>query len=117
LFDVYRFLKGSLVCATRLGKAAFTDSSIQPMALDKSFAVPMFLISGRRDHFTPTDMADQYLQSISAPAKQHIVFEDSGHYPNEDHPERFIETLTHLVKPHLNLSRKHKERSLEQAGS
>jgi len=111
LFDVYRFLKGSLVCAAHVGKALFTDSSIQPMALEKSFSVPMFLISGRRDHFTPTDMADEYLNSISAPAKKHIVFEDSGHYPNEDDPQRFVEVLSDLVKPHLK-SHQHAERTL-----
>jgi hypothetical protein len=39
------------------------------MALPLTFGVPMFPISGRRDHFTPADLADNYLNSIAAPAK------------------------------------------------
>ena len=61
----------------------------------------MFLISGRRDHFTPTDLADDYWDSIDAPDKRHVVFEESGHYPNEDGPQRFIAALKQLVNPHI----------------
>ncbi len=101
LIDVYRFLRGSLVCAENVGQAMLTDPSIQPMELQKEFAVPMFLVSGRRDHFTPTDMADQYLQSLTAPEKGHVIFDDAGHYPNEDDPIRFLQTLHSIVDPYL----------------
>lgn len=104
LIDIYRFLKGTLVSSDTLGKVMLTDTAAQPTALARQFDVPIFLISGRRDHFTPTDLADAFLDSVSAPVKQHIIFEDSGHYPNEDEPERFISTLKELVGPYLDLS-------------
>lgn len=102
LIDIYRFLKGTLVSSDTLGKAMLTDAGVQPTALPGKFDVPIFLISGRRDHFTPTDLADAFLNSVTAPVKQHIIFEDSGHYPNEDEPERFISTLKELVEPYLD---------------
>ncbi len=100
--DVYRYLQGSLLCARTLGKDMFTNPGVQPEQLPKKFAVPLFLISGRRDHFTPADMADTYLQSVAAPATGHVVFDDSGHYPNEDDPHRFLRTLQTLVQPYLD---------------
>jgi len=101
LVDIYRFLKGTLVSAATLGNTMLTNPDVQPVALPLEFDRPVFLISGRRDHFTPCDLADEYLKTIVAPAKQHIVFEDSGHYPNEDDPSRFIAVLSELVEPYL----------------
>lgn len=101
LVDVYRFLKGTLVSSATLGRAMFTNSETQPIELPLEFELPIFFVSGRRDHFTPTDLADGYLESIKAPAKKHVVFENCGHYPNEDEPERFIQTVGELTTPYL----------------
>ena len=101
LLDVVRFLKGSLVSADTLGRALLQDPSIQPVALPAQFEIPVFFISGRRDHFTPTDLAAAFLASVDAPDKAHVVFEESGHYPHEDAPDRFLATLLRLVGPHL----------------
>lgn len=105
LADVYSFLKGTLVSFETLGPIMLTRAEPQPTALPLTFDVPVFLISGRRDHFTPADLADDYLYAIRAPDKQHVVFEDSGHYPNEDDPDRFIRAVGELIAPHLRPAR------------
>lgn len=104
LADVYRFMKGTLVSSHTLARSLLSDPSVQPTELSLRFHTPMFFINGRRDHFTPTDPADSYLQSLDAPQKRHVVFEDCGHYPNEDDPARFIRTVGELVAPHLRRS-------------
>jgi pimeloyl-ACP methyl ester carboxylesterase len=104
LLDIYRFLKGTLLSSATLGKAMLTDPTIQPNALPVSFEVPVFFISGKRDHFTPADPAGRYLESISSPDKRHVIFNEIGHYPNEDDPQRFISTLSNLVGPYLQES-------------
>ena len=101
LMDIYRFLKGTLVSSETPGKTMLTDPDVQPAAMSLEFDVPMYLISGRRDHFTPADLADEYLNAVLAPVKKHVVFEESGHYPNEDDPEGFIETLSELIDPYV----------------
>ncbi|MCR9278614.1 MAG: alpha/beta hydrolase [Pseudomonadaceae bacterium] len=101
LMDIYRFLKGTLVSSATLGRAMFTSVEIQPTELPLEFETPIFLLSGRRDHFTPADLTDEYLKTIEAPAKKHVVFENCGHYPNEDEPERFIQTVAELTTPYL----------------
>jgi pimeloyl-ACP methyl ester carboxylesterase len=102
LADIYRFLKGTLVSSATLGRAMLSDVEAQPTELPLRFGVPMFFLSGRRDHFTPIDLADAYLESIEAPEKQHVVFEECGHYPNEDEPELFIQTVRELTTPYLH---------------
>ena len=97
LLDVYRYLRGTLVSAAKVGPSLLSDPATQPAQLSRRFDVPMFLISGRRDHFTPTDMASAYLESLDAPDKKHVVFEESGHYPNEDDPDRFLRTMSEMV--------------------
>lgn len=106
LGSIYRFLKGTLVSSDTLGKSMLTDPAIQPDALPLEFDVPIFFISGQRDHFTPADLTDEYLDKIQSPEKRHVIFEDSGHYPNEDEPERFINTLQDLVGPYITNTNK-----------
>jgi len=101
LADIYRFLKGTLISFATLGRTMLSDAEAQPTALPSQFDVPVFLISGRRDHFTPTDLADEYLSTLRAPETCHVVFEESGHYPNEDAPDRFLATLKEHVQPYL----------------
>ncbi len=102
LADIYRFLKGTLVSSATLARTMLTNPDSQPTALSLRFGIPVFFISGRRDHFTPADLADDYLESLEAPDKRHIIFEESGHYPNEDEPERFIQIVEDLTAPYLH---------------
>jgi pimeloyl-ACP methyl ester carboxylesterase len=101
LIEIYRFLKGTLVSSATLGRQMFTNSQIQPSELRLEFEIPIFFLSGQRDHFTPVDLADELLDSIKAPAKKHVIFENCGHYPNEDEPEHFIQTVRELTSPFL----------------
>lgn len=102
LIDIYRFLKGTLVSSATLGKEMFTSSKMQPSELTVELEIPIFFLSGQRDHFTPADLADKFLESIDAPVKKHVIFESCGHYPNEDEPERFIQTVRALTTPFLS---------------
>ncbi len=102
LYDIYKFLKGTLVSTATLGRYLFADESAQPVNLGSRLSVPVFLISGRRDHFTPATMAADYFASVSAPEKQHVVVADSGHYPHEDDPAEFLVILRRLVQPYLS---------------
>ncbi len=101
LIDIYRFLKGTLVSSATLGRQMLTNFQIQPSELHLKYEIPIFFLSGQRDHFTPADLADELLDPIDAPAKKHVVFENCGHYPNEDEPERFIQTVRELTTPFL----------------
>ena len=77
------------------------DPSLQPSTCGKAFDVPFYLLSGATDAFTPTVLAEEYLQAVTAPEKQHVVFEQSGHWPMLDEPDAYLAALLAHARPHL----------------
>jgi pimeloyl-ACP methyl ester carboxylesterase len=51
--------------------------------------VPVFFFLGRHDRHVDSRIAAGYFETLQAPAKQLIWFEDSGHNPPFEEPERF----------------------------
>ena len=62
----------------------------------RSFDGPLWVVVGDNDPFTPLEEARQ----IAAEAKNGRleVFEDTGHFPSRDHPERFNELLLEFLE-------------------
>lgn len=63
------------------------------------FDIPMILMMGRHDLHTPYESAIKYWESISAPSKQVITFDFSGHVPFLEEPGKFLVELVNKVKP------------------
>ncbi len=101
LLHIYRFLQGTLLSFGTLGRRMLSDPSIQPLQLTAKVTVPCLFVSGARDHFTPSDFTENLYQQLHTPASAHQVFTDSGHYPNEDEPDRFLKCVAQSVNPFL----------------
>lgn len=90
----YDWIKGFLYSATRLEKDMFaTDFN----TLQK-IKIPVYLIAGRHDWNIPQVLADAWLKKLDAPHKEIIWFENSGHGPLEEEPEKFNELLIEKFK-------------------
>jgi pimeloyl-ACP methyl ester carboxylesterase len=63
------------------------------------FDIPIFFLSGRTDHVVDASLTFDYLQRISAPQKSFVWFENSGHYPPFEEPQKFNEWMTATVLP------------------
>jgi pimeloyl-ACP methyl ester carboxylesterase len=61
--------------------------------------VPVFFLLGRNDHVVPADASVAYFDRLSAPSKQLLWFEHSGHEPFADEPEQFNAAMIELVRP------------------
>lgn len=61
--------------------------------------VPVFFIHGRHDRQTPLQTARTYFDSLEAPSKAFVVFEDSAHSPIYEEPARFVSYLEGVVLP------------------
>jgi pimeloyl-ACP methyl ester carboxylesterase len=59
-------------------------------------AMPMAIVWGIDDQVVPVEHAD--IVSALAPDARVEVFQNSGHFPHKDHPERFIEFLTSFIR-------------------
>ena len=57
------------------------------------FSVPIYVYDGRLDMNTPAELVEEWFAKINAPHKELIWFENSGHNPMGDEPERFKKLL------------------------
>jgi pimeloyl-ACP methyl ester carboxylesterase len=55
--------------------------------------VPVVMVQGRLDRVAPTDVAERYASSLSAPSKRWVWFEHSAHLPHLEEPGKFREVL------------------------
>jgi pimeloyl-ACP methyl ester carboxylesterase len=60
-----------------------------------SSRLPTLIVWGERDRIIPVAHAHDAHQAM--PASQLVVFEESGHFPHAEEPERFVEVLTRFV--------------------
>jgi proline iminopeptidase len=57
------------------------------------FDVPIQLILGRHDYNTPSSLAAEWLEGVSAPAKDLVWLESSAHFPHVEEPAAFAEAI------------------------
>ena len=65
----------------------------------RSFAVPIVFLLGRYDRHIPSELAEQYFNMIEAPCKLLLWFDQSGHNPPFEEPERFNAIMIKDVLP------------------
>jgi proline iminopeptidase len=61
--------------------------------------IPVYFMAGRHDWNVPAVMAEAFVKKLQAPHKEIIWFENSGHGPLEEEPEKFNAVLVEkLIK-------------------
>ena len=79
---------------------AVVDASGQTVsAHDKLYLasqLPTLIVWGGRDRIIPVSHASAAHDAI--PGSQLVIFDDSGHFPHTEEPERFVETLAAFVE-------------------
>ena len=55
--------------------------------------VPVYFFLGRHDINAPTEMVEEYVQVLNAPNKEIVWFENSGHSPWINEPEKFVKEV------------------------
>ncbi len=63
------------------------------------FAMPVFFVLGRDDRHVPSWVAADYFETIAAPLKRLLWFEESAHNPPFEQPHRFVSVMTDQVLP------------------
>lgn len=61
--------------------------------------VPVFFFLGRRDHWVPPATSMAYFDALSAPSKEVLWFDESGHEPFVDEPAEFNQAVAEMVRP------------------
>jgi pimeloyl-ACP methyl ester carboxylesterase len=79
---------------------ADTDFRIQVPSLD----VPVYVVEGKHEAAGRETLARQWFDLLSAPSKEYVVFENSGHTPPSDEPGHFAEFMGDVVQSSVERS-------------
>ena len=71
--------------------------------LGLDFRAPVFLFEGRHDPYCPPSLIWDYNESIKAPYKEFIWFDNSGHFPFFEEQQKFANELVQRVLPLANI--------------
>ncbi|UNK18287.1 alpha/beta hydrolase [Paenibacillus sp. N3/727] len=58
--------------------------------------VPVYIMMGRTDYMTPSEVAYRYYEELKAPAKQFIWFEGSAHFPHFEETDKFTKEMLRI---------------------
>jgi pimeloyl-ACP methyl ester carboxylesterase len=62
----------------------------------QSLAIPVFFFAGRHDYTTPFALVQEFFQTLKAPSKRLVWFEDSAHMANLEEPAKFQAELVRI---------------------
>lgn len=65
------------------------------------FKIPVFMMEGRFDQESPSEIAKRYYEVIKAPSKELIWFEKSAHLPNSEEKDEFNRILVEKILPSI----------------
>jgi pimeloyl-ACP methyl ester carboxylesterase len=83
-------------------RAMWTESSqLNLLELAPTLEMPVFFFLGRQDHWVPPEASMAYFDALTAPSKELLWFERSGHEPFADEPDKFNAAMTEFVRPQL----------------
>jgi proline iminopeptidase len=99
LADDYGFIRG-IRLSNEVLFSQLTKVKLDQLGSD--FREPMFFFEGRMDPFCRPSLIWKYSQTISAPQKEFVWFENSGHFPFYEEQQKFAEELIQRVLPLAN---------------
>jgi pimeloyl-ACP methyl ester carboxylesterase len=98
IFDLPRTMRAFRFSLDALWEEA---SRLNLLDLAPALQMPVFFLLGRRDHWVPPEGSVAYFEVLAAPSKELVWFEESGHEPFVDEPDKFNAAMVELVRPVL----------------
>lgn len=96
--DLFKIPLGVRYSFQRLRKEIFYETSLFKQA--PRIVVPVYFFLGRHDKVVTSEVAQRYFDALDAPrGKQIVWFEQSGHWPHFEEPEKYRATLIKKVLP------------------
>jgi len=63
----------------------------------QKYQIPIYFFLGKYDHGCPFELVEEYFARIDAPYKEIIWFDNSGHWPNIEEPEKYQRELVKIL--------------------
>ena len=101
LADIYDLARATAAAGTHFVgpdmKGPMTQIDLR--RLGPELALPVFLIQGTADDFTPAELSRAWLGSLSAPQRKFIPIDGAGHFALTSHGDEFLHALLEHVRP------------------
>lgn len=59
--------------------------------------LPVYFLQGRYDYSTPGEVVERYYETLDAPQKSLVWFEQSAHFPQWEEPQKFADELLRIL--------------------
>jgi pimeloyl-ACP methyl ester carboxylesterase len=86
VFDLLRYSNGAFYNMRQLWRAVIGCNFIDNV---RTLDVPVYIMQGRHDRNTPSELAKAWFDVLDVPRKQWTWFENSAHSPMREEPERW----------------------------
>jgi len=96
IMDRFNFFRGIFGSMKLLWPQLFTVDLFNNVT---EFQIPVYFMEGRFDKESPSEIAERYFNTISAPSKELIWFENSAHLVNTEEKDRFNRILVEHILP------------------
>lgn len=90
LLDKINFFRGSLFSVKHLHQELLRTNLRE---LVQSVEIPVCFFLGRHDYSVPAELAENYMKSLTAPGKEIVWFENSGHMPHYEETQFYHQSL------------------------
>ena len=99
--DIYDLALATAAAGTHFVGPTMTGpmTQIDLRRLGPEFSVPMFVVQGVEDDFTPAELSRAWLDTVSAPQKAFVPIENAGHFALTEHGDEFARVLRERVRP------------------
>jgi pimeloyl-ACP methyl ester carboxylesterase len=103
LVDDYSFIRGQSLSMNVLLPAV---SKLDLRQLGSDFRAPVFFFEGKYDPYCIPSLIWDYNQTIRAPQKEFVWFDNSGHFPFFEEPQKFSDELVRRLLPLVTAAQK-----------
>jgi pimeloyl-ACP methyl ester carboxylesterase len=95
LTDTYDFASGLIQSQTHFFGSAMNGpmTTFDIRQLGNSFEVPIFVVQGTADDYTPAALSRAYVNGLSAPDKEFVPIAGAGHFAVVSRPEEFLTAM------------------------
>jgi pimeloyl-ACP methyl ester carboxylesterase len=95
LADTRNFVSGLIQSQNHFFGSAmnrpFVTTDLRSLGLE--FDVPVFVIQGAEDDYTPAALSRAYVDALHAPAKEFVPIEGAGHFAIVSRPDEFLNAM------------------------
>ncbi|KAA3639894.1 MAG: alpha/beta hydrolase, partial [Bacteroidetes bacterium] len=86
--------KGSSFSSLNMKYNVLTNSILEEIT---AYNIPVYFFIGQSDYTTPHELVQKYYETITAPDKEIVYFENSAHFPFFEEPEKFCKEILRLL--------------------